>query len=94
MRLCTGTGTTGHRITISLTDESSLTTVDAKYLDAGERCDDANAEAERVCEGGDRDGDGGVLKCMPHPLGYREQRRGAPPSSDHDECVVDPDPCL
>ena len=91
MRLCTGTGTTGHRITISLTDESSLTTVDAKYLDAGEGCDNADAKAERVRERGDGDGDGCVFKRMPHPLGYGEQWRGAPPSSDHDKCVVDPD---
>ena len=71
-----------------------LTAIDAKYLDAGKGCDDTNAKAERVCEGSDSNGDGCVLKCMSHPLRYSEQRRGAPPSSNHDECIIDPDSCL
>ena len=74
-------------------DLTSLTTIDAKYLYAGEGCYDADAKAERVCEGSDRDGNGCVLKCMTHSFRYGEQRRGAPPSSNHDEGVVDPDSC-
>ena len=78
---------------IVITKTTSLTTIDAKYLYAGEGCYDADAKAERVCEGSDRDGNGCVLKCMTHSFRYGEQRRGAPPSSNHDEGVVDPDSC-
>lgn len=65
--------------------------VDAEYFDAGKGCDDADPEAEHVRQGGDRDGNGGVLERLRHSLGNWVGNGRPAPGPQHHEGVVDSD---
>ena len=65
-----------------------LTGVRAEYLDAGERRDHPDPEADHIRDGGDGDGDGGVPETLGHPLGDWGLGGGAPPGPQHHEGVV------
>ena len=65
-----------------------LTGVRAEYLDAGERRDHPDPEADHIRDGGDGDGDGGVPEALGHPLGDWGLGGGAPPGPQHHKGVV------
>ena len=52
-----------------------------------------NAESERVCDGGDCDGNGGVFERLSEPLLGAELEAGVTPGRHQDEHVINADTC-
>ena len=52
-----------------------------------------NAESERVCDGGDRDGNGGVFERLSEPLLGAELEARVTPARHQDEHVINANTC-
>ena len=52
-----------------------------------------NAESERVCDGGDCDGNGGVFERLSEPLLGAELEAGVTPGRHQDEHVIYANTC-